>query len=254
MATPLTKISKAGSPYVRTPSVESSIDRTVNEDLAALRKRLELDDESSPDYLKSECLVHLFREFNRRNEHEKRDIIVTVIFTRIERLLLARYPDNRIRNAAQIRDEILGKFALMLANDGRGSNPDELDFYECRFNRAFRTFRIDVLKHEKGQETRFSQFPDEAPTGDEKAAPNLGAIPSSRAKQEDALLRAEMLNSLSPDLRRAVVLVHEMGYEIESEDDTKITAATICGVSGRTIRTRLKLAKDFLKQRDQEGS
>jgi DNA-directed RNA polymerase specialized sigma24 family protein len=47
---------------------------------------------------------------------------------------------------------------------------------------------------------------------------------------------------LPPDERRAVELCHILGYDEESEDPNKRTAATICGVTGRTIRNRLKRA------------
>jgi len=39
-----------------------------------------------------------------------------------------------------------------------------------------------------------------------------------------------------------VELCHVLGYDEESENPDKRTAATICGVTGRTIRNRLKRA------------
>jgi DNA-directed RNA polymerase specialized sigma24 family protein len=39
-----------------------------------------------------------------------------------------------------------------------------------------------------------------------------------------------------------------MGHKIESLEKTEPTVATICGVSGKTIRTRLKRARARLSQ------
>jgi hypothetical protein len=43
-----------------------------------------------------------------------------------------------------------------------------------------------------------------------------------------------------------------MGYEIESNDPKKTTAATKCRVSGRTIRARLAQAMAHLKKFTEE--
>jgi DNA-directed RNA polymerase specialized sigma24 family protein len=52
----------------------------------------------------------------------------------------------------------------------------------------------------------------------------------------------DALQMLPPDERRAVELCHILGYDEESADRNKRTAATICGVTGRTIRNRLRRA------------
>ena len=73
----------------------------------------------------------------------------------------------------------------------------------------------------------------------------------SPATQESTIFRNDLLkaiNNLPPDERKAVVLCHLMGYEEESEDPEKTTAATLCGVTGRTIRNRLSRAAAKLSQ------
>ena len=51
----------------------------------------------------------------------------------------------------------------------------------------------------------------------------------------------EVIKSLPPDERDPLIL-RIMGYEEESEDPNKTTIASLCGVTGRTIRNRLKRA------------
>lgn len=48
--------------------------------------------------------------------------------------------------------------------------------------------------------------------------------------------------ALPEDERKAVILCGVLGLKEESEDPTIVTAATLCGVTGRTIRNRLKRA------------
>jgi DNA-directed RNA polymerase specialized sigma24 family protein len=87
----------------------------------------------------------------------------------------------------------------------------------------------------------FSEEHDGKPISDEELSEYLRtpAIP-----QRALVLREfkEALNALPADERKAVILCHIMGYDQESDDPEKITAATICGVRGRTIRNRLTRA------------
>jgi DNA-directed RNA polymerase specialized sigma24 family protein len=84
------------------------------------------------------------------------------------------------------------------------------------------------------------------------------AVESARplASPEDGVFHrdlVEAITALPPAERRALVLCKIMGYEAESEDRGKMTAATICGVSGRTIRTRLNKAIVKLSQFKEEA-
>ena len=49
--------------------------------------------------------------------------------------------------------------------------------------------------------------------------------------------------SLPSDERKAVILCRVLGYKEESEDPSAVTAAKLCGVTGRTIRNRLSRAE-----------
>ena len=76
-------------------------------------------------------------------------------------LPFANVPDNSRPNAPEVREEILGEFSMLFAADGQGENPDELDLYECRFNRAFRMFRIDFLRSETARTKPLEALPEE---------------------------------------------------------------------------------------------
>jgi hypothetical protein len=59
MARPLTKHDGTGKPYARPPEIEAQIDAALAQDLVTLRRRICATGPASPDYLNSECLVHL---------------------------------------------------------------------------------------------------------------------------------------------------------------------------------------------------
>lgn len=253
MAKPLTKISrKTGKLYARPPSIERHIDEALEQDAETISKRLFVIDRRSPEYLTSECLVHLFRDALRRGDDAMRDTLARVLLQRCEAILEHKLPDSRFANAAYLRDEVLGTFAELLASDGCGDNPDELDYFECKFNSAFCCLRIDLLRSEGKQQKRFRQFRQPLSTSKEREdGDEVEEGPCCRATQGDGLEREDVLNALPPEVRKAVLL-REMGYDEESENPDKRTIATICGVTGRTIRNRLRQARDILERLQRE--
>ena len=67
MARPLTKHDQHGTLYSRPPLIEGLIDVALSQDLATLRTRAALRDQKAPEFLPSECLVHLVRDGRRRD-------------------------------------------------------------------------------------------------------------------------------------------------------------------------------------------
>jgi hypothetical protein len=252
MAQPLTKLTRTGQLYTRPPSVEAKIDQALAEDEATLRARLQVTDRLAAGNLTSECLVHLFRDSHRRGDDRRRDLFVLAILARCEANLKSTVPDSRVANAADLREDILQEFALLLASDGVGDNPNELDYFECRFNLAFKAFRISMLRSVQQPAIRCVPLPKESVIPDDQVPKMLDEALSCRASQGDDLARDEMLNALPAAIREAVVLCHLMDYEVESEDATKVTAATLCKVTGRTIRNRLAKAAAYLKHFNEE--
>lgn len=253
MARPLTKCRSNGEVYIRPPTVEAAIDEALMLDSAALKRQLEIADRQKPGYFCSECLVHLIRETVRSGDQTKVNLVLPVLLLRCEANLRAKIPNGALPDAESLREEVLGQFSEMFASDGTGDNPNELDFFEVRFNRAFRTFRIDLVDKEINRLKNVSPLP--APSVDDESYDDVLARLSEAmrvpATQERALFLAdfwEAINTLPPDECRAVVLCHVMGYKEESKDPDEVTAATLCNCSGRTIRNRLARAAAKLKR------
>ena len=249
MAEPLTKLDKDGVRYIRPPAVEMEISVALKEDRATLRRRLSIKDRTSPEYMRSECLVHLIRAAIRRKDLELQNLALPILFGRCEANLNVKIA-NSLPRADELREEVLFKFSEMLASDGGGERPDELDFYECRFNMAFCALRTDVVRRELKRLARTPELPDYGEEGEPNAyeehpfARSIEAL-HTPATQQNRLFRKELLdaiNALPSDERKAFVLCHLLGYKVESADSDEITAATRCNCTGRTIRNRLSRA------------
>ena len=261
MARPLTKRNSAGELYVRPPLIEAQINEILAQSPATLQQRLSIEDSQSSNYLKSECLVHLARDFIRHGKEAmtKADMVLRVLFDRCEKILLVKIPNKGRPSAAYIREEVLGQFAELFAIDGAKENSDRLDFFECRFDRAFRTFRIDLVRKETNRLKKLDPLPiqdvDTLPSSNKQIPTRLIKALRSPEKVESSVLLKEIheaINALPEDERRAVILCHVLGYKIESKNPEESTAATICKVSGRTIRNRLTRAVGKLSKFKEE--
>jgi hypothetical protein len=248
MARSLTKVDKAGNSYARPARVEANIDGVLAQRASDLVNRLAVRDQKSPDFIMSETLVHLIRRAIQAGDELTSARVVPVLLIRCERQIRNMVLGNGIdRNS--FCEDVLSAFSELLASDGNGSG--ELDFYECRFNQAFRCFRVDLRKSEVTRISRNLPLPEEGEVNVTREIDRAISIASESDTPEDHVLSHELLHAiddLPADERRALVLVKIFGYEAESEDRKKTTAATLCGVSGRTIRTRLSKAEARLSR------
>ncbi|WP_428393407.1 hypothetical protein [Lichenicoccus sp.] len=241
-----------GVRYARPPVVETNIDDALHSDPTFLPRRLLVTDRGAPDYLRSECLIHLIREAHRAGDDRRRDTVLPILLGRCEAILKAKVSEQ-LPNAAALREEVLSEFCELLIADGTGQDPDTLDYYECRFNHAFRTLRIDTLRRELRATNRAFALPDETdvvgPEADEDAFARLSEAFKTPATQQSTLFLNDLweaINALPTDERKAVILVHVLGYDEESDKPDKVTAATLCDCTGRTIRNRLSRAAEKL--------
>jgi hypothetical protein len=240
MVRPLTKRTGNGDRYTRPATIESVLSTALTLDWPALHQRALVRDRRAADYLPSECLVHLIRRAHRDRHETTRDQLLAILLGRCEATLAATLPDGRVPNAAYVRDEALGRLGELFAEDDTGGNPDELDYFEVRFNAAFAALRIDLVRAEVRALRRSSPLPD-----DEAIARRADTVLHSPETQANSLFLKQLsraIHALPPEEREAVVLCHVMGYAEEADDPDKRTAATICGVTGRTIRNRLARA------------
>lgn len=260
MARPLTKKDKDGNLYVRPPAIETKIDEALKQDWKVLSARTRQTDRRSSDFLPSECIVHLIREAVRRKDDPVATVLVGALLKRCEANLEVTVPDRRLRNAAATREETIDALTIMIAEDGQAGHDSDLDYFECSFAHAFRTLRISRVRAELSYRKDLVELPEsEDEDGDASfdadVLARLSRMARIDANQETSLLLEELLErvkDLPEDERKAVILTRIIGYDEESTDKTKRTAATICNVSGRTIRNRLARATKRLKDDGEE--
>lgn len=251
MARPLTRIAD-GAPYVRPAGVETQIDEAVQLRATDLKRRMLITDRNDSGHLRSECLVHLVREGRRSGNQPLMTTVLPILLGRCEANLRMTVADGAIPDAANLRQEILDNLTELFVMDGSGDFPDELDFYECKFNKAFRTLRIDAIRRAERRSKRsieVAEMPELEGEGTPDAFEDAFARVSDAFKvlptQEwdaDREPIFQAIEALPPDERNAVVLVHALGYKEESDDPEEETAATRCNCTGRTIRYRLTRA------------
>lgn len=252
MARPLTNIDANGALYARPSAVEAQINQAIDLSQSDLRIRLSITDQNHSGYLHSECLVHLVREGRRADDQQLMSAVLPVLLARCEANLLVKVPDGALPDADSIRQQILEDVTDLFVLDGSGEFPDELDFFECRFNLAFRALRIDGVRREMRRRNRtiktidlppsdVSDEPDAYEDAFARVSENFKVLPT----QEWDVFRepfVKAIEALPDDEREAVILVYVLGYKEESDNPDEVTAATRCNCTGRTIRNRLSRA------------
>ena len=105
----------------------------------------------------------------------------------------------------------------------------KLDYFECRFNDAFRSFRIDLVRAAKKEMSACESLPVEARDSEDDVRSNPH-IPHRPATQAGELATADLLAQLSPESEGLLFFVATHGLQAESKDPKEVTAATLCKV------------------------
>jgi RNA polymerase sigma factor (sigma-70 family) len=240
------------------PEIEAAIDAAVGQDLQTLLDRAHIRDRKVENYIASESFVYLVRDACRNGSEEMRDNLLPLLLGRCAAILKSKIPET-VSTAVQLREEILGDFAELFAKDGTSEDRHELDFYEVRFNQAFRAFRVTRFRAEINRLNKTKGLPDAARPKlqiDEEVLARLLDLNRSTADPEHLVLRKQLraaIDNLPPEEREALVLCRLMGLKEESEDPNERTAATECGVTGRTIRNRVERALAKLSKMKEES-
>lgn len=248
MARPLTKTDHDGHCYTRPSSVEGAIDAAIGQDLQTLTLRAAITNRVSPEFLPLECLVHLIRDARRSGDDDAMSALLSSLLKRCDAILKKKLPTDEAGDWEDVRAEVLGDFSLLFAEDD-SNEKQTLDFFECRFNLAFRTFRIPYVRKEfaRNQARVFApaDTEDVRDLADDQFLSGLAEKVRERDPVIDLDLRQTILNALDalpPDQCKAIMLVYYHDLPIESEDPTVTTVASVCCVTGRTIRYRIARA------------
>lgn len=253
MVIPLKKTTKEGNPYNRRPEVEN-----VLKELDGL----------TPDQLVNHliCAQHSvpFEVFIYYLRHDELELsakylvpIFTAFYSRLEAALRKTVPAAQLDHAVAIREEIAGQVVELIAKD-RGSQEENMYYWETNFNHALASLRKDVLKNlgptcttdplinyepltqedEDGYEMRHEV--------DFAATDFINPNPSKLDDPDFRLLLMDAINGLPENEKRAVGLLLQ-GMQIDSQDPQVMTIAKALDCNEKTVRNRLLRAYEKLQ-------
>lgn len=262
MAPPLKSIKKDGTPYTRFPAIEAAIDVALTQSLDILRCRARISEPAHPEYMPTECLLHLVRAARLASDVARVNHLLPFLLSRCEDRLRATIPDHSRADAAGLRDDILQDFGLRIAKAGTDQDTHVLDFFEIRFNAALTRLRLNHLEKDNTRRAVFNEIPetfdeDGTPIDDDHVLARLSEAARAPARQENYVYLTQVLKfiaTLPPHEREAVINCCIRGLKIESEDPAEVTAATLAGVTPRAISKRLKNAAAKLKKFNEESN
>lgn len=253
MARALLKVTKGGLGYLRPPDIEARIDAALAQTRDEQIRQARITNQDDPDYMCSECLVHLVREARITGDKGMLDRLLPPLLARCVRRLKMTFPSS-IANAQNVREELLQSFCMLVVHAGTDQDATALDIFECRFNKGFIYLRYKYLRSEKGRAAKFRDLNDARdgegrPLDPESLLTRLSRAARTPANQEDFVYVADVMKQIQelPEAqRKAILLCGVQGYQPASEDPDEITAATICGISGTAARKNLRKAIEKL--------
>lgn len=241
---PLTKKTLAGAVYTRQPYIEallvtlSALPRDELADRAAITRR------TDPDYIPSECLVHLIRSTRGDNSEAWFERLYKLLTERVLRCLpKAESQDGETESLTRgsIRDKVFGRFVELLAAD-RSKPGSKLDYFEVRFDGALASLRRDAQEQAWRDENRSTTIEFDEETGEpsaevERAVGHFDPFAATECESADYRLRLDAAIDALPSEQIRIVHMLREGYLIESKDPEVMTISKALGRSEKTVRT-----------------
>jgi len=252
---PLTHKNAAGDAYKRTEVVDRQIRVAVHLDWLDLETRVEVADESSPDWLSPECLVYLIRFYARSGERRWVSHLSQALLQRC-----ARWIRNRVRSLGKdAEDEAFADVVEQLFSRILDRDSDRGDFLQVRFWVALERLAVQAYRQQlRRLERDRDAIPLEALPGHDGGDDDLrlirtggtAAVPATRSAESEvvdhALIR-EALHQLDEPLRSVFLLREYYGWPIEDKDPNVPTISSHFGKTPRTIRNWLRRADTVLE-------
>jgi hypothetical protein len=76
MVRPLTKKDQSGNLYTRPSEIQTAIDAGIQQEIRILRQRAVVSKRDSPDFIPTECLVHIIREARRHHDEHSMSVLL----------------------------------------------------------------------------------------------------------------------------------------------------------------------------------
>jgi len=263
---PLTRRNRAGKLYLRESDVERQILTSLPVSCEELRRRTEISDRGSADYLTEECLVYLVRHYHRGGDEQRVSHLCSVLVRRATRII-----HKRLRSLGpEAVDEGYSQIVTRLFSKILDISTDHADFFQVRFwlgldRLCIRVFSIQLADLDRLRtEVPFSQVPGYEDDNDEAEPETKSVRLSEEDKQrvssssgEKAILgrdlareaRQIVFTQLDEPFRSAYMLRHYHRWPIEDQDPNVPTISRHFGKTPRMIRNWLAKAEEILSNR-----
>jgi hypothetical protein len=240
--------------YTRDPRVASTLGELVRLTREEVLQRCMIRQRSNPDYVPSECLLHLVRARRLDNNDRYFERLYRILMERVVRALppiISRDGRSASLTAEKIRDKVFGRFAELVAAD-RGTYSESLDYFEVRFDGGLASLRKDAQEKAWREENRTKSLEFDAETGElsaeiEKAAGSYDPFNSPEISQADYRSRLDAAIGVLPREQIRIVEMLRLGIPIDSHDEGAVTIAKTLGRSEKTIRTHRDKALTALR-------
>ena len=240
---PLSRTTRSGEALRRPARIEAEIAIALELDPDEIVD-LATTESGAEDRMSAECIVYLIRRDLRSGSRQLAECLTPVLLRRCEGGLRGSVRGFSPAAAAEVREEILGRLAVSLAEPGNSA-----DFMEVRFALALKRLRIDVCRRQRRRERGLVTL--DQPDHDSGRS-EIERLPVA-ARQEDLLLLRQALASLTAEERKVLVLHKLAGIPLSSAAPRAATLVSLLRRSERTIRNRLRSAEAKLRAYGEDG-
>ena len=232
---PLTKRTKANRKiYQRLAVVDRQIQEALKLDHRELRRRSEVTDKESPDFLKEESLVYLIRHYHKvGNQRVVNDLSKSLLY-RCAALIYSRLLSLRV----DLRDEGYSNVVAELFSRIIDLRSDRGDFLQVRFGLCLKSFTVQVFRKQLNQlKLERNSIPLTSLEGYDSEDTNALVRPRSiESKVIERDLTQAALSQLEEPLRSAYLLRYYEDWPIEDQDPSVPTISRYFNKTPRTIR------------------
>ena len=187
-------------------------------------------------------------------------ILLPPLLARCEAMLKRKILDSDRPNAAEIRGEILAEFSVLFAEDGSGEESRRTRLLRVPFQLELSEFLDRFHAPREGRAEPLEELPPENETPDSSGSrrsspPRLSAFRNSAMQLPDVFLQRAPERDPGSFRRTSAGLsffVVSSDTKRNLDDPAETTAASLCGVTGRTIRNRLHRAAAKLSKFKEE--
>jgi DNA-directed RNA polymerase specialized sigma24 family protein len=251
MPQPLKRNRRDGRPYERPTEIENRIERL--ERVASSVRFQEFErSKRDPGFVPSEVLVYFLRQAWAEDMQIDFKRIFRILLKRVERSLFSAIPDSGKLDAQSIREEIMGRFAELIAEDCK-KRDDSMYFYEVRFDLALANFRKSALRQLGPSTTRTVPLGQHGEDGfdvsAEVEASLVEHLDSVRSKLDDPAFRSKLASAIDglPADEKNVIWLLLQDIPIDAKDKSTPTIARALQCDERTVRNRRNRACKALK-------